>query len=347
VVALWAARATAHDPITTKVTWSNEIGGIVRARCAGCHRSGGAAPMPLTSYEEARPWAKAIKTEVVSGRMPRGQIARGFGRVGSAAAISPFEIALITAWADGGAPKGSDPKSTDPKSGPPTGVSWPRASASSFARPDVTIRLPARAAPPDGSHATFEGRADFTGRRWITGWRFFPNDAAIVQAEFRRSDGRYLANWVPPEESVRLPTGVGAALPDGRVSVTLWYRSAGAQRDFPVGLPNLPPVLGLFTIRDRPARERDVTDVACRDDVLPATGELLSIRPSLDRRAGALGFALGPPDAALVPLVWVRGVFPDYQPTYRFDEPQPIAPGTRLLVSGDAPGCRLLVEYAR
>jgi hypothetical protein len=61
LLALAGARPTAHDPITTKVTFAREIRAILSARCTICHAPGGSAPMPLTTYEEVRPWARAIK----------------------------------------------------------------------------------------------------------------------------------------------------------------------------------------------------------------------------------------------------------------------------------------------
>ena len=67
-----AGLASAHDLITTKLTWSAEISRIVLKRCAGCHKEGGTAPMPLTAYEGVRPWAKAIRDEVLSRRIRRG-----------------------------------------------------------------------------------------------------------------------------------------------------------------------------------------------------------------------------------------------------------------------------------
>ena len=40
------------------------------AKCANCHRPGEVAPMSLLSYQDARPWAKAIKAKVMSREMP-------------------------------------------------------------------------------------------------------------------------------------------------------------------------------------------------------------------------------------------------------------------------------------
>ena len=60
--------------------------------------------MPLTTYEEARPWAKAIKEEVLARRMPKWHVVRGYGDFKNDPSLSAFEIALVAAWADGGAP---------------------------------------------------------------------------------------------------------------------------------------------------------------------------------------------------------------------------------------------------
>jgi hypothetical protein len=61
--------------------------------------------MSLTTYEDARPWAKAIKEEVLTRRMPKWHAARGYGDFANDPSLSPFEIATIVAWADGGAPR--------------------------------------------------------------------------------------------------------------------------------------------------------------------------------------------------------------------------------------------------
>ena len=98
----------AHDRITTKVTWNREIAPIVQARCASCHTRGGSSRIPLTTYEEARPWAASIKEEVLTRRMPIWKAARGYGDFANDPSLSPFEIALVAAWADGGAPEISD-----------------------------------------------------------------------------------------------------------------------------------------------------------------------------------------------------------------------------------------------
>ena len=103
----WLARTlSAHEAITTELTWTRNVSRILYSRCATCHRDGGPAPMPLTSYAEVRPWAKAIKHEVLTRRMPPWGAVKGFGAFRNDASLSLPEIAVISSWVEGGAPEG-------------------------------------------------------------------------------------------------------------------------------------------------------------------------------------------------------------------------------------------------
>jgi hypothetical protein len=97
--------AMAHEPITTKLTWTQEISRIVYKRCATCHRGGGAA-FALMTYEDARPWAKAIREEVLERRMPPWGAVEGVGRFRDDPSLTPVEIEMIVSWVEGGAPEG-------------------------------------------------------------------------------------------------------------------------------------------------------------------------------------------------------------------------------------------------
>jgi hypothetical protein len=101
-----AVPLTGHDIITTKITWSQEISRIVYSRCLGCHRDGGPA-FPLASYAEARPWAKAIKEEVLARRMPPWNAVKGFGQFLNDRGLTQEELSLIAEWVEGGAPEGN------------------------------------------------------------------------------------------------------------------------------------------------------------------------------------------------------------------------------------------------
>lgn len=109
LVALFALAqaALAHDVISTKLLWTQEISRIVYHHCASCHREGGSA-MALMTYEDVRPWAKAIRDEVVSRRMPPWGPVKGVGEFRDDPSLSQIEIDMIVNWVEGGAPKGDD-----------------------------------------------------------------------------------------------------------------------------------------------------------------------------------------------------------------------------------------------
>ena len=62
--------------------------------------------MSLLTYEEARPWAKAIRDEVLERRMPPWGAVKGFGEFRDDASLSEREIEMLANWVEGGAPEG-------------------------------------------------------------------------------------------------------------------------------------------------------------------------------------------------------------------------------------------------
>jgi hypothetical protein len=107
-IAILALPVCAHDPITTKITWAREVSRIVYARCLSCHREGGAS-FSLARYENARPWAVAIKEEVLMRRMPPWNAVKGFGSFKEDPSLTQQELAMLADWVEGGAPEG-DPR---------------------------------------------------------------------------------------------------------------------------------------------------------------------------------------------------------------------------------------------
>src|SRR5262245_25252400 len=59
-----------------KITFTKDVLPILQENCVKCHRPGGdniagmVAPMSLMTYEEVRPWAKAVAKAVTDKKMP-------------------------------------------------------------------------------------------------------------------------------------------------------------------------------------------------------------------------------------------------------------------------------------
>ena len=100
--------AQGHDIITTSITWTRDISRIVNNHCASCHHPDGAA-FSLMTYSDARPWAVAIKEEILRRRMPPWGAIKGFGEFRNDQALTPEEMERIVSWTDGGVPEG-EPK---------------------------------------------------------------------------------------------------------------------------------------------------------------------------------------------------------------------------------------------
>lgn len=116
LIALTAGMLSAHDVYSTKITWSTEISRVVVKRCLGCHQTGGKA-FSLATFDDARPWAKAIKEEVLNRRMPPWGAVKGFGEFKNDPSLTQEEISLISDWVEGGSPEGEKIYLPDMKAG--------------------------------------------------------------------------------------------------------------------------------------------------------------------------------------------------------------------------------------
>ena len=105
-VAAFASAAAYGHIVSTNVTWNREVSRIVYSRCGTCHRPGGSA-FSLLTYQDASPWANAIKADVLQQKMPPWGAVKGFGTFRNDEALTPDERDLIQIWADGGAPEGN------------------------------------------------------------------------------------------------------------------------------------------------------------------------------------------------------------------------------------------------
>lgn len=84
---------------------------VLQKNCQGCHRPGEVAPMSFMTYRETRPWAKAIKSAVLSKKMPPWFADPKYGHFQNERRLNDTEVRALVDWADGGAAEG-DAKDT-------------------------------------------------------------------------------------------------------------------------------------------------------------------------------------------------------------------------------------------
>ena len=122
-----------------EVTYAKDIAPILQRSCENCHRPNGAGPMSLTSYEEVRPWARAIKTRTGigphAGVMPPWYMEKNIGiqKYKDDPSLSAEEVKKIATWVDSGAPRGN------PADMPPAKV-WADNSVWRIGTPDLIVK---------------------------------------------------------------------------------------------------------------------------------------------------------------------------------------------------------------
>ena len=98
-------------------TFAKDVAPILQKNCQVCHRPGSTAPMSLLTYEDARPWAKALKQRTSLREMPPWYIDRtvGIHQFKNDRSLSDEDIATIAKWADAGAPLGNPAEMPPPR----------------------------------------------------------------------------------------------------------------------------------------------------------------------------------------------------------------------------------------
>src|SRR3954468_13471542 len=92
---------------SSPVTFNKDVLPILQKNCQSCHRPGEIAPMSFLTYEETKPWAKAIKTAVLTRQMPPWFADPAYGHFANDRTLNDATIKTLVAWADGGSLEGN------------------------------------------------------------------------------------------------------------------------------------------------------------------------------------------------------------------------------------------------
>jgi len=90
-------------------TFSRDVAPVLQRSCQSCHTPGGIGPMALVTYDQVRPWARAIKAKTSRREMPPWFIEKHIGiqRFKDDTSLSDREIDMVSRWVDAGAPQGN------------------------------------------------------------------------------------------------------------------------------------------------------------------------------------------------------------------------------------------------
>lgn len=337
-------------------TFYHDVLPVLQRHCQSCHRPGEIAPMPLLTYAQARPWAKAIRRAVLSRKMPPWFAAEASVRFGNDPSLTPEEIAVIDAWASNGSPAG-DPKTA------PSPVTWP--SGWNIPKPDLTLQMPEAVHVPAKEELDYQFiilPLNLKEDRWVQAAEIRPGARAavhhvvvyvrepgspwlrdapagrpFVRAGVTRSD--ILAIYAPGQPAMRCLPGMAKKIPAGSdLVLQMHYTPTGHALDdrTSVGIvwaaqPPKKRVLTLQLDTTRfviPAGDRNYR--VSVSGTLPNDAELLSMFPHMHLRGKAFEYALVQPGGRIETLLRVAPYNFSWQLDYRLAEPRLLKKGTLL-----------------
>ena len=167
---------------SSPVTFAKDVAPILQKSCQECHRPGSIGPMSLRTYEEVRPWVRAIKQKVADREMPPYRYDKiGIQHLKNDMRLSDADIQTIVRWVDSGAPLGNVADLPAPVQFP-DGTKWAYAGRVRSAR----SRRPDQAVHPSGQGAGSLVAADRADRHNGGPLHQGPRRQAVVEGPRRR-----------------------------------------------------------------------------------------------------------------------------------------------------------------
>jgi hypothetical protein len=225
-------------------TFSHDVAPILYSRCVSCHRDGGVAPFSLVTYAAASKRARLIATVTRKRYMPPWLPSEP--RFQHEMRLSGNEIALLTSWADAGAPEGNPHETLPP---PKFSDGW------ALGTPDLEAVMPAPfAVPADGPdlYQCFVIPAPSPKDHWVRAIDVRPGNAKVVhhvivfqdttRTARKRDTGagyscfgtpgflpaRGLGGWTPGALPFRMPDDIPALLHgDADLVLQIHYHPTG------------------------------------------------------------------------------------------------------------------------
>ncbi len=279
-------------------TFTNGVAAILANRCQNCHRPGEAAPFSLLTYEQTRPWAKAIKAAVIQRRMPPWFADPHYGKFSNDRSLPQAEIDTIVRWVDAATPLGN------PKDLPP-----PRHFAEGWAipNPDAVLEIPTPFQIPATGTIEYQHiliPAPFKTDRWVQFAEARPTDRTHVHhiiAFIREPGSSWLKGAKPgipfvPEKPKADENNTGALPSDSLVG----YAPGVVPEAFPPG---------------------EAKFIPAGSDIIIQIHYTTNGKPGVDRSRIGLIFAKEPPSKRVFTVSAVNATFkiPAGDPNYRVE----------------------------
>ena len=204
-VAVLTLGAIAAAAPNSSVTFNKDVLPLLQKNCQGCHRPGELAPMSFLTYNDARPWAKAIKQAVLSKKMPPWFAEKG--HFANDRTLSQEQINTLVSWADNGAPEGNP----EDKPAPITFQDgW-------NIKPDMIVEMPKEFhVPATGTvnYQNFRVKVNFPEDMWVVAAEMRPGNPKVVhhgRVIVLPPGATWMSNAVPGEPYEEGSEGMGGA----------------------------------------------------------------------------------------------------------------------------------------
>ena len=329
-----------HKPITTNILFKNEIAQIFQRKCFQCHSDNNLA-MSLTTYTEARPWARAIREEILERQMPPWQAVPGYGHFSNDISLNTREKEIILSWADGGAPSGvlKAEESIPPVYVPPT-ATW------DHGEPDLVL--------PIGPGHQVIGGAPFEIKRFVVDTKLAApkriramslkqGDRRVVRhaAFYDEGTGRWIGGWTPWQTLSTFADNVAVRLPaNARIAVEIGY--SGTDQDvtdkselglyFDDGAGASAEAMKLMA-PEAPVAAGATAHRVQAETKLAADTKVLAFWPSPGAGARSVQITAATPDGMTTPLLWINEYRAEWPTPYVLTAPVALPRGSRLVMT--------------
>lgn len=332
------AQTAAASP-ARPVVFSKDVAPILNRHCVTCHRPGEVAPMSLTSYAEARPWAKAIRVAVAGRTMPPWYADPAHGEFANDPRLPDADVAALLAWIDAGAPEGD--RADLPRS--PIGADgW------TLGTPDTVVAMTAPAnVPAAGPRIIADYPIEslvFDDDTYIERLEVLPSNRAVTHhaiVNVKDASGtQRIGGYQPGGATTTYPAGYVRLIPKGAsLALNMHYNPKGTpQQDTTrIGLQRARgPIVKVVRTAMSGTRALDIPPGAANYEavgtpyVFGEDSHIVSLLPRMNERGKDYRYTLVTPDGRAQVLLSVPAFNPDWQPSYVLKTPIAAPKGSRL-----------------
>ena len=327
-------------------TFYRDVLPILQDHCQECHRPGEVAPMPFLTYQQVRPWAKAIRAAVLSRKMPPWFADPCCGKFANDRSLTAEERDKLAVWADSGAEAGDAREAPPPKHWT---EGWNLPSP-----PDQVFSMARAFEVPASGAVEYQYFILPTGLkedRWVTAAEVRPGNRSVVHhaVVYIREPGQtwtrgptkadILGIYSPGASADVLPSGMAKLVKGGsdlvlEIHYTPTGKAVADRTQVAVNFAAAPPRKRVLTLQmdndtfTIPPGEREYRVTVW--GTLPNDALLLGFFPHMHLRGKAFEYTLIRADGQPETLLRVAPYDFYWQLSYRLAKPLPLAKGTRL-----------------